>query len=259
MRKTRRILPLRRPLAAAGSAYSLAKRNFAYVRKVPRAIKFDRPIGLPSAVGSLKLANTGFFPLEMWGEMRYQEGAYLTTGSSGTTGTELIWRLNSVYDPNFQVGGHQPNEFDQAAALYSNYQVMSCRVQIVWNYSGVNGLICLAQVSNYANTLTTNGLSPYSVAERPMTRSLFVNATGDHTQQTMDFEVDMAGITGVSKNEYRTNELYQSLVTGDPNYQIVVRLNCGATGGQSTENVIAHLYLTYKVRFWNKKTQAESS
>lgn len=38
-----------------------------------------------------------------------------------------LFRLNSVYDPLWTTGGHQPVGFDQLAQIYRTYTVLSCR------------------------------------------------------------------------------------------------------------------------------------
>jgi len=41
-----------------------------------------------------------------------------------------IFRLNSIYDPDFSTFGHQPAFHDKWSALYSAYRVISCAYQI---------------------------------------------------------------------------------------------------------------------------------
>ena len=47
-------------------------------------------------------------PLSRRGVLKYSETFTLTTGAGGTFGVDQVMKLNSLYDPDFTGGGHQP-------------------------------------------------------------------------------------------------------------------------------------------------------
>lgn len=48
----------------------------------------------------------------------------------GSVYTQYVFRGNSLFDPNYTGGGHQPLYFDQYAAIYGKYRVMGCSIRI---------------------------------------------------------------------------------------------------------------------------------
>jgi hypothetical protein len=60
---------------------------------------------------------------------RYMENNLLIDPTQGTN-SEHIFRLNSLYDPDYATGGHQPLGFDQLAPLYTYYTVIGCRARV---------------------------------------------------------------------------------------------------------------------------------
>jgi hypothetical protein len=73
-----------------------------------------RPIGFP------KISST---------KHKYVELISLTTNGLGTF-NNYIYRANSLYDPRFNAGGHQPSGFDQTAIFYNKYLVTGCSINI---------------------------------------------------------------------------------------------------------------------------------
>ncbi len=52
------------------------------------------------------------------------------------TGSEYVFRLNSLYDPDLTGTGHQPYGFDQFAALYSRYKVDRVHIDVLFTTPG---------------------------------------------------------------------------------------------------------------------------
>lgn len=49
--------------------------------------------------------------------------------TSGGTTTQAF-RINSLYDPDYSVGGGQPYYFDQMMLIYERYQVYGCKIKV---------------------------------------------------------------------------------------------------------------------------------
>lgn len=52
---------------------------------------------------------------------------WVLSTAAGSTET-IVWRANSIEDPQYAVGGHQPRFHDQWAAFYIRYHVMACKI-----------------------------------------------------------------------------------------------------------------------------------
>jgi len=63
----------------------------------------------------------GGFPTRRTTTLRYVENFTLNPGSE--TIATYVFRANSIFDPNYAFGGHQPMYMDNYSALYSKYKV----------------------------------------------------------------------------------------------------------------------------------------
>lgn len=59
--------------------------------------------------------------------------APLTMNLVYTTGVISVFRANSIYDPDYSGVGSQPYGYDQMAALYGKYDVLSSTINVIWN------------------------------------------------------------------------------------------------------------------------------
>jgi len=50
-----------------------------------------------------------------------------------------VFRANSLYDPNYTGGGHQPNGFDQLIAAYNHFTVISSKIRVKLKQLGTGG------------------------------------------------------------------------------------------------------------------------
>lgn len=63
----------------------------------------------------------GGFPTKRTVALRYVEDFTLNPGDASTS--TYVFRLNNIFDPNYNFGGHQPMYFDNYSTLYSKYKV----------------------------------------------------------------------------------------------------------------------------------------
>lgn len=62
-------------------------------------------------------------------KLRYQYNGTLTPAAAGAADVQ-VFRLNSLYDPDFTGAGNQPRYFDQYMALYDKYLVLGARIKV---------------------------------------------------------------------------------------------------------------------------------
>ncbi len=98
-----------------------------------------------------------------------------TSGLTGINGQWWSFRLNSLFDPDFNTGGHQPRGRDQWSGIYQEYYVPSCTVAVKMANTGVTndygGWIAISQddgsVNPIENSTTLGGqLTNYDCLER---------------------------------------------------------------------------------------------
>lgn len=110
-----------------------SRRGGKYGRKYGRAWKKSRSARKyyrrksPAVNPSSRNGNRGTFPTNMNVLLRYCDVYNLTRSTTQWTQT---YRANSVHDPYYATGGHQPMGFDQWAEFYSYYTVTSCKCTV---------------------------------------------------------------------------------------------------------------------------------
>lgn len=199
------------------------------------------------------------FPKMMLVKMNYSENQVITVGSAGVFGTELIFRLNDVFDPRFTSGGHQPLGRDQLTAIYGRFMTNACKIFIEFADPLDLDMITVAvviQSSGNSFALTGNGIE--YVTEKPNT---WVKSISNSGQQRVAFNqyVDCQRLEGVSKNVWEANiDLYGAATGTSPTYSQYIRVACASPRSASTGSCIAKIKLCYYVKCYDQVTLPDS-
>nr|AGA18401.1 hypothetical protein [uncultured marine virus] len=78
------------------------------------------------------------FPSGIRTKLRYT-GKFAFDIGSETGILQKTFRANSIFDPDYSLGGHQPRGTDQYAEIYNMYTVHSSSCAITWCYQGYLG------------------------------------------------------------------------------------------------------------------------
>lgn len=135
----------------------------------------------PRKMNLMKL-NVKPFPLKNTVNMRYVTKAFfnLTTSSP----VSFIYRANSIYDPEYAVGGNQPLGHDQWGAVYNHYIVLYSKINVRFIPFGSNhypGMLMLALNDDAALSGTIWGdLEQNRSKYKYMDTSFEANSTGQN-------------------------------------------------------------------------------
>lgn len=174
-----------------------------------------------SAFSTVTSTFMGAFPFRSLKTFKY---AQLITFSNATTvGSQFVFRMNSIFDPDQSGGGHQPYGYDTAATIYARYLVRSFKYDIRF---------CSAQDQNFVATIPSNGgiVSVTNLAT-------FENAVETPLSQFRALAYD-GGFPVQITGEHKLNELNGSTMT---RYTSDDRF-AAAFGANPTE--IMYLYVT---------------
>lgn len=140
-----------------------AKKKTAYVYVEPAGTITRRPRRLPKA-DPIPRGLSGF-AREQIRTLHYTDNFSILNTAGGLS--EYSFRANSLYDPNYSGTGHQPFGFDQIAAFYNHYDVLSSTIKITmlcpnggYTASVVTGVYLSDDTSAYSDWRT------YSEAKR---------------------------------------------------------------------------------------------
>lgn len=171
--------------------------------------------------------------------------------TSTATANTFIVRGNSCFDPDFTGAGHQPRAYDQWAAFYNSYVVLSSTLELV--------PVCLTAsviVALYPKTDTTADVSVKTVLERPRMKYRTLQAGGNPSTRFTSTSSSMA-ILGIDKTEIFDDQ-YSAGTTGNPTQQWFWSVTTQHPDVASTALVSLVWKITYNVMFFNRKVLAQS-
>lgn len=213
--------------------------------------------------GSL-LGLRSFMPPSIVTTHRYVERLTLTNeNTTGITGSEIAFRLGSMFDPNFTGVGHQPWGFDQMAAIYQQYQVYKVKVAFrIFSSEGAAAFLAInvrPAVSGY-NLQNKFG---YEIIERSGNTLIQMdNASGNGTRTEGDIvwqaEYYLADIEGLSRLEYSNDTTYKGLSSGNPTKTPIMSVVCGSNEPVPGCTVKGHIEIEYFCKWSSPNTPSES-
>lgn len=193
------------------------------------------------------------------GKMLYVEQINLISGAAGLTGLEQVYRLNSLFDPNFTGAGHQPYGMDQIQALYGSYRVTACDVELEFFNCSETGAFVLWTVSGPLDPLSTQSILPDKIMERNNAGYAIINQSGSNQIQRVKFRVYIADVVGVPRTAI-ANDLYDwaSSMTNNPTNPVYLRFNLASSQQSTSITCTCTCKLTYHYQAWDRKSQAQS-
>jgi len=194
------------------------------------------------------------FPPTRMATLLYCEHFTMTTNAvSVDTSSEQDFRANSVYDPDSTGLGHQPMYFDQLAAIYKQYIVHKCEIEVEFHNPTADGMVVgLAFGPNSHTSLTVSELM-----ERPNCVLTTVSNSGEQ-RVVLKVLVDMEDLFGITKQQY-LNEVstYGAAVTANPTTVGTIRM-IYTHPTTLTVQCQALVRLRYLVQFFSRNTVSQS-
>ncbi len=99
------------------------KRKYKKRRSYGRKKKYTRKKKRSSTT-----VQRGVFSKTQVVRLRYCDNFQLNAATDSTV--SHVWRANSIFDPDFEIGGHQPMGHDQWLNFYSHYTVIGSRIKV---------------------------------------------------------------------------------------------------------------------------------
>ena len=105
----------------------------------------------------------GGFPRSKTVKLRYVSDPFILDPGIGSVATHRF-RANSIFDPDYELGGHQPYGHDQWQNIYNHYQVVWSSIKCVFRSSGTStslgSALCTIQLRDDSTVTTTPTLAP---------------------------------------------------------------------------------------------------
>lgn len=167
-----------------------------------------------SSYGLPTIGRSSLYPRSQILKLKYVDNIAMTV--SGTSGLPAYYtfRTNSLYDPNYTGGGHQPFFRDQLATAYKSYVVYGCYYKVTFLDNGNNKDWKLTVMPTADIGYNPAVYSGFITAEKRGTKSTVM--TYQHGTRTMSGYVSNAQVFGISKEKYRVTDGYSADFGSDP-------------------------------------------
>lgn len=170
-----------------------------------------------------------------------------TAGIATAFGGENVYRLNSMFDPDFTGIGPQPQGWDQYKAIYVKYKVVAVTLEVTFTNPSTSGLIVACQLSNPNDTITLTGTSAQTSDSRYNVEQRYLNDTGSQ-QVTIKRRFPMEDLLGITPEMFRGDDQNFSAVIGaNPARVPFVRVaiaDVSGAAGQTCTGVVKIIYHT---------------
>jgi hypothetical protein len=193
-------------------------------------------------------------------DVRLPYSDYMTIQTDGTlqrtVGTHTYYS-NNMYDPQIQLGGTQPYQFDQLAQLYQKYTVRYTEVKFTFSNPSADGVWVGYRIRNAGTISTYNNPLGY-IKEMLNTDARPLNNTGSQTTTfTVAFDtMKLLGEFDTSKG----NPAYTGSTSGAFNPATWCEIDPWALsvipGSDPTVQVLVEI--CYHARMWERVTVARS-
>lgn len=198
------------------------------------------------------------FPPTVLKRMHYETITTLAVGTAGVFGTEYVWRLNSLYDPDFSFGGHQPYGFDTMTSIYDRYIVYGVKMNLTFYDASQDGLIVGALINDSEGSETIQGKTSQYIGEQPMCVLRTLSSAGSQ-KTTISQYFSIAKLDGISKTTISANITeYGAAVTANPNLIPYVRTAIADSRDGSAGTCVVMMKLTFYAKFFNRKILSQS-
>lgn len=203
------------------------------LRKPLRAIKSKYDMFSRRPLTNQLVASTPF-PEKWFGVFKYVKTQVLTAGTGGVYGTEQIFRLNSLYDPDNSGIGRYPYGFQALSTYYARYMVNYVKIKLTISDPSNSGSVVTCLIQANGNTTSLTAMTVEQAQDLPLSKSKFINSTGDQLQY-INISAPSYRISGISKIEWQANPTVYGAPIGSnptqPNYIRIAVANANGTSG----------------------------
>lgn len=161
--------------------------------------------------------------------------------------------LNSLYDPDFSGGGHQPYGFDQLAALYNRYRVISCGYRLNVGVGTTTVPFIFTAMPANVNVVAT---TVSEIRENP--RAKYVTQNPGAGVVVLHGKNYLPSIVGRNKAQYMADDRYQATVLTDPAEQIILNIQTFDMAGATLSNIPIQVLMEFTVEFFDIKSLGQS-
>lgn len=162
------------------------------------------------------------------------------------------WRINSLFDPDRSVGGHQPYGFDQIAALYHKYRVFA--VSWMVDVTPDTGLQSRCIIIPHDGVITSTNRTLLMELPRAVTKESSLGGPHIH----MRGRIGLPRLRGQTSVEYKGDDENSALITADPVNELTLCVAVCHADASTTLNFQARITIIYHCEFFDPELPGQS-
>jgi hypothetical protein len=203
-----------------------------------------------SSLGFPKFFRGGAVPPRKMVVLPYSSSQTLTAGGSSLFGTELIYRLNSIYDPLYSGAGDYPNGYSAWSNFYADYRVHRVGIDLTFTDPSADGMAvgALVQYSNATSGIAASTIQTADSQQKADIRPL--NNTGSQTVR-ISRTFNIWDLDGNTRLQWLANPGYQAVFGQNPTLCPYIRI-AAACFTSATPTVSVLVRLTYYVELFDR-------
>lgn len=128
----------------------------------------------------------------------------VSTTLAGLPASERIYRLASIFDPIFAVGGGQPERYAVLAAAFTNYQVYKCDVKITFSNASTSTAMPIVALQAFPS-VTLVGKALDSLQQVRGCQTFNMSDTGFGDIKCFQKSFSMGDIAGIGREVWRND------------------------------------------------------
>lgn len=214
-----------------------------------RTYKRRRRVGKRTRkMARINKVGSAIVPNAMYTKLRFMQRITMTS-TTGTAATK-IYRGNSVYDPDYSVGGDSALGFDIYASIYRRYRVYASKITVKTLLDPE-----LSATSGYefgiipVNDGFGSGPTPEEISMNARGKFTLVGTEGGGSKGYMKHYATTSSIQGKRKLAIALDDETSSTTSGNPNDVWYWILSARSADHSATNVVYAYVSITYYVKF----------
>lgn len=176
----------------------------------------------------------------------------------GGAAAGAVFSLNGMYDPDVSGGGHQPMGFDQLAALYGQYQVLSAKATVKFittSTANTAASMCALAIRN-SSTLETD---PQDIMERPDTVYDVLPSGRGAGYRTLSIKKSIPKFFGIKKSAFSADDGKKGTASVNPTEMCYLHVyNMPDNSGEDETDINVVVTIDYIAR-WDARNDFTGS
>ena len=208
-----------------------------------------------------KMYTMGAFPQQLFAKHIYSDSVLLALNVGGSCSGPHVFRLNSLFDPDFTGTGHQPQGYDNMALQYNRYIVYGVSIKIEFpindlaSASGMSGLYYINS-GNDGYSLASKRVS--DVIENNMGGAAILNTGYRSTVFDLGYRT-IGAIQGQSNEEIMSGANFASVPGANPATVPTLQVGIGSIDQSCVANsFMCQVTIVYHTRWDNLKGQYQN-